>query len=316
MSGPAIRTWGLTKHYGSVEALCDLDLEVVRGEVFGFLGPNGAGKTTAIRLLFGLMRPTRGRAEVLGRDVHRDGPAARRSMSFMPSDSSLYPFMKVRQYLEAFGRLGSASRRRQRDLIERLDLDDSRKISDLSMGNRQKVVIVRALQEDVPVYVVDEPTRGLDPLVQQEFGAIVREIRDDGRTVFLSTHFLSEAEALCDRVGILRSGRLIRVDAVADLAAARVRRVTVTFEGEPPAALAIPGVGNIQRSDGAARFEVRGSMDPVIKALAQFDVADLETDEPSFAEAFLRHYEHGGADGADGADGAAQAAAHGEARDA
>ena len=294
MSDIAIQTWGLTKHYGDVEALTDLNLEVRTGEIFGYLGPNGAGKTTTIRMLMGLMRPTRGRAEVLGLDVHRDGPAARAAMSFMPSDSSLYEFMNVGQYLDAFGSLTNAPKKRRDELTERLELDTSRKIGDLSMGNRQKVVVVRALQEDVPVYVVDEPTRGLDPLIQQEFGKIISEMRDEGRTILLSTHVLSEAEALCDRVGILRLGRLVQVDTVADLSVARVRRVTVTFDGEAPADLFIPGVSDISVEDGAARFEVSGSIDPVIKALAQYTVVDLETDEPSFEESFLQHYESEG----------------------
>ena len=293
MRDTAIQTWGLTKHYGDVEALSDLDLEVRPGEIFGFLGPNGAGKTTTIRLLFGLMRPTRGRAEVLGRDVHGDGTVARESMSFLPSDSSLYTFMKVGQYLDTFGSLTNAPRKRREELTERLELDTSRKIGDLSMGNRQKVVIVRALQEDVPVYIVDEPTRGLDPLVQQEFGKIISELRDEGRTVLLSTHVLSEAEALCDRVGILRLGRLVQVDTVAELSAARVRRMTVSFDGDAPAELSIPGVSDIHIEDGTARFEVSGSIDPVIKALAQYSVVDLETDEASFEESFLQHYESG-----------------------
>ena len=294
MSEVAIQTWGLTKHYGEVEALTDLNLEVRTGEIFGYLGPNGAGKTTTIRLLMGLMRPTRGRAEVLGLDVHRDGPAARDAMSFMPSDSSLYEFMNVGQYLDAFGSLTNAPKKRRDELTERLELDTSRKIGDLSMGNRQKVVVVRALQEDVPVYVVDEPTRGLDPLIQQEFGKIISDMRDEGRTILLSTHVLSEAEALCDRVGILRLGRLVQVDTVADLSVARVRRVTVTFDGEVPAHLSLPGVSDISIEDGAARFEVSGSIDPVIKALAQYTVVDLETDEPSFEESFLQHYESEG----------------------
>ncbi len=294
MSEIAIQTWGLTKHYGDVEALTDLNLEVRTGEIFGYLGPNGAGKTTTIRMLMGLMRPTRGRAEVLGLDVHRDGPAARDAMSFMPSDSSLYTFMNVGQYLDAFGSLTNAPKKRRDELTERLELDTSRKIGDLSMGNRQKVVVVRALQEDVPVYVVDEPTRGLDPLIQQEFGKIISEMRDEGRTILLSTHVLSEAEALCDRVGILRLGRLVQVDTVADLSVARVRRVTVTFDGEVPAHLSLPGVSDISIEDGAARFEVSGSIDPVIKALAQYTVVDLETDEPSFEESFLQHYESEG----------------------
>jgi ABC-2 type transport system ATP-binding protein len=286
----AIQTWNLTKRYGAVEALTDVNLEIPHGEIFGFLGPNGAGKTTAIRLLFGLMRPTEGRAHVLGYDVHREGPSARRSMSLLPSDNSLYPFMKVDQYLEAFGRITRASHRRQADLLERLELDPSRKIGDLSMGNRQKVAIIRALQDDVPVYVVDEPTRGLDPLIQQEFGRVIMELRNDGRTVLFSTHVLSEAEALCDRVGILRTGRLVQVDSVAELTAARLRHMTVTFAEVPPADLAIQGATEIHLQDNQVRFNVRGSIDQILKTLARYTVVDLSINEPSLEEIFLRHY--------------------------
>ena len=273
-----------------MEALTDLNLEISQGEIFGFLGPNGSGKTTTIRLLFGLMRPTAGRAEVLGHDVHREGPTARRSMSLLPSDNSLYQFMKVEQYLEAFGRITRASHRRQADLLERLELDPSRKIGDLSMGNRQKVAIVRALQDDVPIYIVDEPTRGLDPLIQQEFGRVITDLRNDGRTLLFSTHVLSEAEALCDRVGILRKGKLVQVDSIAELTAARVRHLTVTFAEVAPADLAVPGVGEIHIQDDQAQFNVRGSIDPVLKTLARYTVVDLAINEPGLEEIFLRHY--------------------------
>lgn len=290
MSANAISTWNLTKHYGAVEALVDLDLEVRQGEIFGFLGPNGAGKTTTIRLLFSLMRPTRGKAEVMGHNAHRDGLAARRLMSYLPSDNSLYPFMKVDQYLKAFGRLSRASHRRRDDLIERLELDPSRKIGDLSMGNRQKVAIVRALQDDVPIYVVDEPTRGLDPLIQQEFGRVLTDLRKEGRTVLLSTHVLSEAEALCDRVGILRQGRLVQVDSVVELTEARVRHLAVTFAETPPADLVIPGATDLHLQDNQAQFNVRGSIDQILKTLARYTVVDLSINEPSLEEIFLRHY--------------------------
>ena len=286
----AIQTWNLTKRYGAVEALTDLNLQIPQGQIFGFLGPNGAGKTTTIRLLFGLMRPTEGRAEVLGYDVHRVGPEARQSMSLLPSDNSLYSFMKVEQYLEAFGRITQASRQRRADLLERLELDPSRKIGDLSMGNQQKVAIVRALQDDVPIYVVDEPTRGLDPLIQQEFGRVIMDLRNDGRTVLFSTHVLSEAEALCDRVGILRNGRLVQVDSVAELTEARVRHLTVTFDQAPSADLAIPGATDLHLQDNQAEFTVRGSIDQILKTLARYTVVDLSINEPSLEEIFLRHY--------------------------
>ena len=280
MSPVAIQMWNLTKRYGAVEALTDLSLEIPQGEIFGFLGPNGAGKTTTIRLLFGLMRPTAGRAEVLGHDVNREGPTARQSMSFLPSDNSLYHFMKVDQYLEAFARLTRASHRRRADLLERFEVDPSRKIGDLSMGNRQKVAIIRALQDDVPIYVVDEPTRGLDPLIQQEFGRVITD----------STHVLSEAEALCDRVGILRKGRLVQVDSIAELTAARVRRLTVTIAGAQRPDLEVPGVSEIKFLDNQVQLNVQGSVDPVLKALAQYTVLDLSIDEPTLEDIFLRHY--------------------------
>ena len=285
-----IVTRGLTKHYGSVEAINDLDLEVKEGEIFGFLGPNGAGKTTTIRLLLGLLRPTRGSASIAGFDVVREGTASREMVSFLPSSPGLYEYMTGGEYLATFSRFGGAAAARQSDLIERLDLDPSRKIKSLSMGNRQKIVIVRALQSDVPVYVVDEPTRGLDPLVQQEFGRILKEIRRGGRTVFLSTHVLSEAESLCDRVGILRAGRLVTVESVALLKGARVRRFTVGFEGEVPTERELPGARALRRDGSELQFEVSGSVDAIIKALGRFEVTDLSTEEPTLEEAFLRYY--------------------------
>ena len=290
MTAPAIQTWGLTKHYGRVEALNDLDLRIEPGEIFGFLGPNGAGKTTTIRLLLGLLRPTRGSAVIAGLDVHGQGPQARRHVSYLPSEDALYDYMTAGEYLAAFGRLGTAPTRRRRDLVERLDLDVSRKIKSLSTGNRQKVTIVRALQADVPVYLLDEPTRGLDPLVQQEFGRIVRGLREEGRTVFLSTHVLSEAETLCDRVGILREGRLVAVEAVDALTRRRLRRFTVRFEGEAPDDGAFAGASVVTRNASEVVLEVSGSVDALLKSLARFSVSDLVTDEANLEEVFLRFY--------------------------
>ncbi len=290
MTSGAIETQGLTKHYGQVEALNDLDLRVARGEVFGYLGPNGAGKTTTIRLLLGLLRPTRGSASMLGHDVQAEGPAARGHVSYLPSDDALYDYMTGAQYLDAFARLSGRPTLRRNELIERLDIDVSRKIKSLSTGNRQKVGIVRALQTDVPLYLLDEPTRGLDPLVQREFGLIVREYRDEGRTVFLSTHVLSEAETLCDRVGIVRAGRLVKVETVASLTAARLRRFTVRFGGAPPSDDELPGATVLERRDHELEFEVSGSTDAVIKTLARYEILDLVTDEPSLEDVFLRFY--------------------------
>ncbi len=290
MNHVAIETKGLTKHYGSVQALNDLDLTIESGEIFGYLGPNGAGKTTTIRLLLGLLRPTRGSAQILGLDVHTHGPEARRSVSFMPSDDALYDYMRGSDYLETFERLSGRPARRRDELVERLNLDVTRRIKSLSTGNRQKVGIVRALQTDVPVYMLDEPTRGLDPLVQQEFGQILREYRDEGRTVLLSTHVLSEAESLADRVGILRAGSLVAVEIVATLIQARVRHFTVRFAGPAPPDSALPDARMLARRDSELEFELAGSMDALVKTLARYEVVDFFTDEPTLEDIFLRYY--------------------------
>lgn len=288
---PPIVTEALSKSYGSVRALTDLSLTVERGEIFGFLGPNGAGKTTTARLLLGLMRPTSGSARIFGTDVHAEGPEARRSVSYQPSADAMYESSRVAAYLQAFARMGGVPVHRTDELIERLDLDTSRRIKALSTGNRQKVAIVRALQADVPLYLLDEPTRGLDPLVQQEFGRILAEYRDEGRTIFLSTHILSEAEHLCDRVGLLREGRLVAVERVDVLTETRVRRFHARFEGPTPTDDEIKGATVVSRTDAAISFEVTGSVDRVIKTLARFEVTDLTVDEPSLEDAFLRYYD-------------------------
>ncbi|MDE2990427.1 MAG: ABC transporter ATP-binding protein [Chloroflexota bacterium] len=288
---PPIVTQSLSKSYGSVQALTDLSLSVERGEIFGFLGPNGAGKTTTARLLLGLMRPTSGSARIFGTDVHAEGPTARRSVSYQPSADAMYESMRVAAYLRAFARMGGVPVHRTDELIERLDLDTSRRIKALSTGNRQKVAIVRALQADVPLYLLDEPTRGLDPLVQQEFGRILAEYRDEGRTIFLSTHILSEAESLCDRVGLLREGRLVAVERVDVLTESRVRRFHARFAGATPTEVDLEGATVVSRTDDTISFEVSGSVDRVIKTLAGFEVTDLTVDEPSLEDAFLRYYD-------------------------
>ena len=288
---PPIVTQALSKWYGSVQALTDLSLTVERGEIFGFLGPNGAGKTTTARLLLGLMRPTAGSAQIFGADVQAEGTAARRRVSYQPSADALYGSTRVAAYLRSFGRMGGVPVRRTDELIERLDLDTSRRIKALSTGNRQKVAIVRALQADVPLYLLDEPTRGLDPLVQQEFGRILAEYRDEGRTIFLSTHILSEAQSLCDRVGVLREGRLVAVERVDALIESRVRRFHVRFSGPAPTADDLEGATLVACAEDEISFDVTGSVDRVIKTLARFEITDLTIDEPSLEDAFLRFYD-------------------------
>jgi len=247
----------LSKSFGDVHALRDLDLDVRPGEIFGFLGPNGAGKTTTIRLLLGLLRPTAVAAWILGFNAHTQGPRARRAVSCVPSEDALYDFMSVAAYLETVAPPGPSVQRRRAGLLERLDLDPDRRIKALSQGNRRKVALVAGLQADTPVYLLDEPTAALDPLIQQEFNRTMRDYRAEGRTVFMSTHVLSEAEALCDRVGILRAGSLVAVESVAELKRARVRRLVVRFVHPAPPDAAFRDARVARRNAHATRSRSR-----------------------------------------------------------
>ncbi|HSK16306.1 MAG TPA: ABC transporter ATP-binding protein [Gaiellaceae bacterium] len=290
---PVIRTRDLTKHYGRTVALESLDLAVPPGIVFGYLGPNGAGKTTTIRLLVGLLRPTRGRAEVLGIDGARHPDEIQARLGYLPGEFEAYLDLNGEQYLRYLGNLrGGVDWTSATRLAKRLDLDLSRRIGTLSHGNRQKVGIVQAFMSDPALLVLDEPTTGLDPLMQREFLALVREARDAGRTVFLSSHILSEVEAVADVVGILRQGRLVVVDAVESLKAKALRRVDLTFAGDPPAAAlaAVPGVREVRTSDATAHLTVEGSTADLIAALASYRVDNVVTHEPDLEEIFLALY--------------------------
>jgi ABC-type multidrug transport system, ATPase component len=288
-----IKTEKLTKSYGSHRGIVDLDLDVEQGEVFGFLGPNGAGKTTAIRVLLDLIRPTSGKAFVFGIETTEDPVAIHRRVGYLPGEFTLYDRMTGGDTLEYFANLrGGVDREYQARLIERFDLDPSRKFKEYSKGNKQKVGLVVALQHKPELLVLDEPTSGLDPLVQQTFFAVLREAVGEGRTVFLSSHVLSEAEKSCDRVAIIREGRLVmvdRVDALRDLAA---HQVELRFIGPVPAAEfeKIPGVSNVVAEDHVLRMHVAGPIAPVVKAAARFELADFVSREPSLEETFLAQY--------------------------
>ena len=227
---PAIHTEGLTKHYGSVQALVDLSIDIGPGEVFGFLGPNGAGKTTMIRTILDEIRPTAGRAELLGMDAHAESVALRRRLGYLPGDLSLYPNLTGRDLVTYFGNLrGGVDWAVVGTIAERLDADLDRKIGDLSSGNRQKVGIIQAFMGTPDLLILDEPSTGLDPLVQREFQLMMREAAESGRTVFLSSHTLSEVQRVADRVGIIRHGHLIALEAVSDLRRKAIRRVELEF---------------------------------------------------------------------------------------
>lgn len=292
--GTSIRTCGLTKRYGSYLALDSLDLTVPTGVVFGYLGPNGAGKTTTIRLLTGLLRPSGGRVEVLGLDIVRDRERAQRRIGYLPGEFVAYPDLTGEQYLRYLGSLrGGVDRTRIAELAERLDLDLQHRIGALSHGNRQKIGIIQALMHDPAILILDEPTTGLDPIIQREFLALIREARDRGRTVFLSSHVLSEVEAVADMVGILRHGRLVLVDSVDKLKARAVRRLDLGFTAAPPVAAlrGVASVRDVQVSGHAAHLVVEGSVADLMRIAAPYGVDTIVTHEPDLEEIFLEYYE-------------------------
>ncbi len=299
---PAIRTECLTKFYGEVPGIVDVDLEVRAGEIFGFLGPNGAGKSTTIRILLDLIRPTSGRAEVMGLDAQVDTVAVRGAVGYLPGEASFYNELRGNTFLDLVARVGNRESSRRDELLDRLDLDASRKIARYSRGMKQKLAVVAALQHDPELLILDEPTSGLDPLVQQEFYAILREFSERGRTVFFSSHVLSEVERLCDQVAVIREGRIVTVDEIAALREKMIRRLVVTFR-EPVAAgrLEVPGVTVVSMEGERVAMEVTGGLDGLIKRLAQFEIVDMEFERPSLEQTFLQMY--AGEEGEDVNDG-------------
>jgi ABC-2 type transport system ATP-binding protein len=291
-----IATDRLTKRYGSARGIEQVSMEVGRGEVFGFLGPNGAGKTTTIRSLLDLLHPTSGTATIFGLDSHRDARAIRARLGNLPGDFSADPHWTGRELLGFFARVrGMADLGRAGELAERFEADLDRPLGELSRGNRQKIGLVQALFHDPELVLLDEPTSGLDPLMQEEFLRVVAEHRARDATVFLSSHDLDEVQRICDRVGMIREGRLIAVEAVEELLGRAYRDVEVRIGGpvDLTALAALPAVEALEADDGVVRFRVRGELDPVVKALARHRVADLEVTRPSLEALFLRYYEPG-----------------------
>ncbi len=292
----AIRTEGLSKRYGDTVALDALELTVRRGEVYGYLGPNGAGKTTTIRLLLGLHRPSAGRGELFGVDAWRDPVAAHRRVAYVAGEPFLWPALTSEETFEFLARLHGGTDVAYRDtLVERFQLDVRKKVRALSKGNRQKVQLIAALATRAELLLLDEPTSGLDPLMEVAFRDCVKEAQERGQTVFLSSHILSEVEALCDRVGILRRGRLVDEGTLQELRHLAAQTVDVTFAGAAPQLAPLPGVSAQGAGPNALRFEVTGPIGPLIAALAAYPIATLTSREPSLEEIFLHHY-----DGSDG----------------
>jgi ABC-2 type transport system ATP-binding protein len=295
----AIRTSGLSKRYGDTLALDGLELDVREGEVYGYLGPNGAGKTTTIRLLLGLHRPTSGRAELFGVDAWRDPVTAHRRVAYVAGEPFLWPAMTTAETFEFLARLHGATDVAYRDeLVERFQLDTRKKVRALSKGNRQKVQLIAALATRADLLLLDEPTSGLDPLMEMAFRRCIEEAKERGQAVFLSSHILSEVEAVCDRVGILRAGRLVDEGTLQELRHLTAQTVEVTFAGPAPELAPPAGVKVVGAVPNALRFEVSGSVGPLVAALAEVQVETLTSREPSLEEIFLHHYDHSGADGA------------------
>jgi ABC-2 type transport system ATP-binding protein len=288
---PAIRAERLSKQYGEVDALKDLILEVAPGEVVGYLGPNGAGKTTTIRLLLGLIRPSRGRAEIFGFDCQRQPVQAHSRLAYVAGEASLWPSLTGSETLHLLARVQGTIDAAYRDvLLARFDLDPSKKVRAYSKGNRQKLILIAALMARPQLLVLDEPTSGLDPLMEQAFRHCIHEAKERGQTVFLSSHILSEVEALCDRVGILRAGTLIEMGTLAQLRHLSSLTVEARFDGSVPNLSRVPGVSSVQAEGQVIRCQVRGTVEPLLKVLAAAGVHELLSREPSLEELFLAHY--------------------------
>ncbi len=293
----AIHTTGLTKTYGPARGIEDLDLEVATGEVFGFLGPNGAGKSTTIRLLLDLIRPTRGRAEVLGFDSHRESIEVRRRLGYLPGELALYEHLTGAELVEHFGALrGGIDPDAVGEISTRLGVELDRPIATLSRGNKQKVGLLQAMMHRPQLLVLDEPTNGLDPLAQHVVHEMLDEVRADGRTVFLSSHVLSEVERVADRIGIIRDGRLVAVEHVADLREKAVRTLHATLGTNPRHEdfEHVPGVLDAHVDGRVVELKVHGDMDAIVKTMARYVVHEMTVREPDLEEVFLAYYEDPG----------------------
>ncbi len=294
---PVIQTENLSKVYKTrrqeVQALYNLNLTVKQGEIFGYLGPNGAGKTTTIRLLLDLIRPTKGKTHLFGMDAQRDSVAIHRRLGFLPGELSLWDNLTGLQVMSYVSQIrGQLDTVYAHQLAERLLLNLSVKVRNYSSGNRRKLGLVIALMHKPELLILDEPTNGLDPLIQQTFYELAREIRDEGRTVFLSSHILSEVQAICDRVGILRNGELKAVERVSDLTQADFQWVTLHFRDPvtPDLVTGVPGVSSVTTEDRSLKLRLSGDFDPLLRAISGQYVVNVHVQEPTLEEIFLTFY--------------------------
>ena len=290
----AIQTVGLSKDYGDVHALVDLDLEINTGEIFGFLGPNGAGKTTMIRTILDEIRPTAGTASILGMDSHEQSVEIRNFIGYVPGDLAMYPNLTGRDTITYFANLrGGVDWAYVDELADRLDADMAKKVGDLSSGNRQKIGLIQAFMNRPEVLIMDEPSSGLDPLVQREFQSMLREVIANGSTVFLSSHTLSEVQRVADRVGIIRHGKLIALESVASLRSKGIRKVELFFDESVDGAVfdPLPGVSDVVVQNHHVTFSFSGQMERLIKVVTDtYTLVDISTQEADLEEIFLTYY--------------------------
>ena len=292
-SAAVIHTTGLTKHYGKVQALVDLTLDVRPGEIFGFLGPNGSGKSTMIRTLLGFLHPTSGSARVLGLDIADDSVEIRRRTGYLPGGIALYDSLSGAAALDYLNDLQGTPAVRREELCERLQMPPSvlrRKVRDYSRGMRQKIGVIQALQHDPELAILDEPTEGLDPLMQQAFYSLMDDLRDQGRTTFLSSHVLPEVERICDRVAIIRSGHLMALQNVDDLLARRKRKVSLRWRGVAPELSSIPGLADVETDGDRMTATLLGDVSGFVRAIASPSLVDLTIEPARLEEAFLEYY--------------------------
>jgi ABC-2 type transport system ATP-binding protein len=292
-SDAVISTKALTKHYGSVRALNDVSLDVRRGEIFGFLGPNGAGKSTFIRTLLGFLHATRGTASVLGHDIATDSVEIRRSTGYLPGGIALYDSLSGEQVLDYLVEMQGTEPTRRVELCERLELPVSvlrRRVRDYSRGMRQKIGVVQALQHDPELSILDEPSEGLDPLMQQAFYRLLDDLRGEGKTVFFSSHVLSEVERLCDRVAIIRAGHLMAVHDVTELLERRKRRVMLRWRGAAPDPSTLPGLADVEVDGSRITGTLSGEIAGFVRSIASPNLEDLTIEPASLEEAFLEYY--------------------------
>ena len=291
----ALETRDLTRYYGPVRGIENVNLTVEPGEIFGLLGPNGAGKTTTIRLLLDFIRPTSGSARLLGLDCRRDSKEIRKRVGYLQGDFASYPDLTARQLARYFGRLRGSGIGKAMAYMERLDLEPDRKFGVLSRGNRQKVGLVQALMSEPELLILDEPTSGLDPLMQHVFRDIVAELKSEGRTVFLSSHDLAEAESVCDRVAIIRDGHIAAVESIETLRSRSLKSLLIEFDqaADPAPFAGIPNVREVTADGRALTCKVTGSVDAVIKTAAQRTVLNITAENSTLEEIFMTFYEGG-----------------------